>query len=258
MNKHKQFIELHKQKQPLLLGNVWDVQSALLFQKLGFSAIGTSSSAVATSRGYEDGEKIPFEDLVQIVKSIQTKIKIPLTVDIEGGYSRDVSEIKNNIKTLHQLGVVGINLEDSVTKTKRIILDPKKFSNTIQEIKSYLLKNNYNIFINVRTDPYLLGLENPLTETLRRIKLYEKAGADGIFAPCIVNEDEIKKLVESTKLPINVMCMPELPPFTKLESLGVKRISMGSLHYNIDLSNLEIQIKKIIADQSFNCLFVKS
>jgi 2-methylisocitrate lyase-like PEP mutase family enzyme len=54
-----------------------------------------------------------------------------------------------------------------------------------------------------------LGLENPLIETLKRIKLYEKAGADGIFAPCIIKEDEIKKLVESTALPLNVMCMPD-------------------------------------------------
>jgi len=253
---HKQFVDLHTQKQPLLLGNVWDVQSALLFQELGFSAIGTSSSAIAISQGYEDGEKIPFTDLLQIVKSIQSKVEIPFTVDIEGGYSRDISKIIRNIQLLYKMGVVGINLEDSISTTERIISDAEEFSNTIREIKSYFIKNNYNLFINVRTDPYLLGLENPLIETLKRIKLYEKAGADGIFAPCIVKEDEIKKLVESTALPLNVMCMPELPSFIKLKSLGVKRISMGSFLYDIPRSNLEGSIKTIVADQSFKSLFV--
>ena len=93
MDNYKKFKNLHNQDPSLLLGNVWNAQSALLFQKLGFNAIGTSSAAIATSLGYEDGEKMPFEDLFRIVKSIQSKINIPLTVDIEGGYSRNTSQI---------------------------------------------------------------------------------------------------------------------------------------------------------------------
>ena len=42
----KQFNELHNQDAPLFLGNVWDVNSALIFQKSGFKAIGTSSAAM--------------------------------------------------------------------------------------------------------------------------------------------------------------------------------------------------------------------
>ncbi len=52
---HKTFNELHFQDSPLFLANVWDVKSALTFQKLGFKALGTSSAAIATSMGYEDG-----------------------------------------------------------------------------------------------------------------------------------------------------------------------------------------------------------
>ena len=250
------FKNLHNQNSPLLLGNVWDVQSALLFQKLGFKAIGTSSAAIATSLGYEDGEKMPFDELLRIVKSIQSKIEIPLTVDIEGGYSRDIPEIVSNIILLHSLGVAGINIEDSKTNTEREILNAENFSKTIQEVKSHLVENNTDIFINVRTDFYIMGLNNPLEETLNRIKLYEKAGADGIFIPCIVQEDEIRRVVESTSLPINVMCMPTLPSFKDLESLGVKRISMGNFLYNNSISNIEKSINTIIDTQSFNSLFV--
>jgi len=173
MDNYNKFKNLHNQEKALLLANVWDVQSALLFQKLGYKAVGTSSAAIATSLGYEDGEKMPFEDLLRIVKNIQSKIDIPLTVDIEGGYSRNEQELINNILALHKLGVVGINIEDSMTNSTREIVAITKFGKTIAAIKSYLSKNNIDLFINVRTDFYIMGLANPLEETLKRIKIYE-------------------------------------------------------------------------------------
>ena len=256
MDNYREFRNLHNQESALLLGNVWNAQSALLFQKLGFKAIGTSSAAIATSLGYEDGEKMPFEDLLRIVKNIQSKIDIPLTVDIESGYSRNPSEIINNIMSLQKLGVVGINIEDSITIEERKIVNAQEFAKTIQTIKSYLYDNNIDIFVNVRTDFYIMGLANPFEETLKRIKIYEESGADGIFVPCIVAENEIQKVVESTTLPVNVMCMPNLPDFNTLQNLGVKRISVGPFLYNDMIGKLEKSIIEITKNKSFNSLFL--
>ncbi len=251
----KPFKVLHQQKKAFHLGNVWDVQSALLFQKLGFKAVGTSSAAIAASLGYDDGEDMPFEDLVWMVKKIHAKVNIPLSVDIEGGYSRNVDDIIENIKTLHQIGVAGINIEDSAVYEKREILDAGIFSDTILKVKSYLLKNGMNIFLNVRTDSYILGLDHPLEKTLERIKRYEESGADGVFVPCIVDEKEIAKVVQSTSLPINVLCMPNLPSFSTLTKLGVRRISSGHFIHHFIAGNLEQTINEIVEEQSFNSLF---
>lgn len=256
MDKHGNFKNLHNQDSALLLGNVWDVQSALLFEKLGFKAIGTSSAAIAASLGYEDGEKMPFRDLLRIVKNIQSRISIPLTVDIEGGYGKNTSEIINNIISLHALGIVGLNIEDSLTNSERNMVSAIEFGKIIQEIKSHLLNNNMDIFLNVRTDFYILGLANPLEETLKRIKIYEESGADGIFVPCIIAENEIQQMVKTTPLPINVMCMPELPDFVKLNKLGVKRISFGPFLYNNMIDKLEKNIIEITQKESFNPIFV--
>ncbi len=255
MNNYKIFKDLHNQDSALLLGNIWDVQSALLFQKLGFKAVGTSSAAIATSLGYEDGEKMPFEDLLRIVKNIQSKIEIPLTVDIESGYNRNTSEIINNIIALQRLGVVGINIEDSITNTEREIVNAQEFGKTIQFIKAHFSNNNIDVFLNVRTDFYIMGLTNPFEETLKRIKIYEESGADGIFVPCLVAENEIKKVVEASILPINVMCMPDLPNFNALQNLGVKRISIGPFLYNAMVDKLEKAIVEITENKSFNSIF---
>jgi len=255
MNKSKEFKEFHNQEDLLLIGNVWDVQSASIFEEKGYKAVGTSSAAIATSLGLEDGEQMSFEQLNEIVKKITSKTSIPLTVDIEGGYSRNVNEIIENIVTLHKNGVAGINIEDSVVDGDRKILDAKEFGKIISAIKTYLKENKIDLFLNIRTDFFIMGLSNPLEETIKRVEIYEKYGADGIFVPCITSEKDIKQVVETTALPVNVMTMPNLPNFNKLQELGVKRISMGPFIYNNITDYLKNTLQNIEKDQSFNCLF---
>ena len=70
--------------------------------------------------------------------------------------------------------------------------------------------------------------QQKIEETKKRIQLYENAGANGIFIPCIKNIADIKEIVTYTKLPINVMCVPNLPNFDTLTQLGVKRIGTSA------------------------------
>ncbi len=250
-----EFKKLHNQNSPLIICNVWDVASAKKAEKLNFQAIGTSSSAIAEMLGYEDGEKMTFSELEYIVKRITTSINIPLSVDLEAGYSRNPLKIANHIKRLVNLGVVGINLEDSIVDKKRTFVKSKDFEKTLLIITNQLKKENINIFINVRTDAFLLRHPNPIEETKRRIKLYEKSGISGVFVPCIEKEKDIKTIVESTTLPVNVMCMPNLPNFEKLQELGVKRISMGNFLFDNIYNKFEKVLSSISSQKSFKSIF---
>ena len=249
------FKKLHTQANPLIIGNVWDVQSALLFEKNGYQAVGTSSAAVAASMGYEDGEKIPFKELLKIVGNIQDKISIPLTVDIEKGYGSNNTHILNNINELLKLNISGINIEDSISDPKQTLQSSKSFCETINVIKNHITQSKSSLFINVRTDAYIMGIDKSFEETLSRVKQYTNSGADGIFIPCITDEIEIDHLVKSTHLPINVMCMPNLPDFDRLQKIGVKRISMGPFLYNTMIEKIENDIQKITKDNNFSVLF---
>jgi len=253
MNHFETFSQLHRNTTPLLLANIWDVQSAQVFEANGYKAIGTSSMAVAKSLGYEDGEKLSFDDLLQLAKRVTRTVDIPFTVDLEAGYSRTISGILENITKLHDVGVVGINLEDTISGTRQ--LQPvSEFEKTIAAVATHISQHKLGIFLNIRTDAFLLGMSTALSETLARITQYENAGADGIFVPCISNSNDIKEVVAATTLPINVMCIPGLPDFAKLASLGVKRIGMGPFLYNKVYETLGMFSKKIITDNNFSSI----
>jgi len=252
MNHYETFLQLHNNSTALLLGNCWDAGTAELLQQNGFKAIATSSAAVAQSYGYEDGEKMPFHLLVGTVKRIQQNITLPLSVDMERGFSNTVNGIVENIKQLHDLGVVGINLEDSANRT----IEPAAiFAERITAIANRLAQKNIPLFINARTDAFLLKLPGALEETIKRIKLYQTTGANGIFVPFIKEENDIAALTAATDLPINILPVPGLPGIATLTALGIKRISLGSSLYNAFKRETINKIQSILQQQSFDALF---
>jgi 2-methylisocitrate lyase-like PEP mutase family enzyme len=246
------FKKLHQSESLFVLPNVWNVKSALQVQELKFPAIATSSMAVANSMGYPDGEEMPFDTYFFIIKRIAAVIKIPLSIDMEMGYGSNDEKIITNIQKLTDLGIAGINMEDSVIrKAGRILNDAKLFAKTIEKIKNKLIAKGINLFINIRCDTYIQDVKNKQEETLSRLKLYETTGADGIFLPCISDESDIVTVVNNTKLPLNVMCVPGLPGFNTLNKLHVKRVSMGPFLFNKVYNQINELSKVITEDNSF-------
>lgn len=228
MSQFDKFKSLHHQDELLLLPNVWDARSAIIFQEKDFPAIGTSSAAVANSLGYEDGEQMPLSEYLFVINRIISSVKIPLTVDFEMGYGKTNDEISDNISKLIDLGVAGINIEDSaIQNSKRVLKDAHTFGSTVEYVKNKLASRNLKIFINIRCDTYILNVDNKQQETATRLKIYNTTGADGIFLPCITNEEDIREAIANTPLPLNVMSITGLPAFEILNKLGVKRVSMG-------------------------------
>ncbi|MBC9795712.1 isocitrate lyase/PEP mutase family protein [Sinomicrobium weinanense] len=255
MDLFEKFNQLHRSDLPLLLGNIWDVSSAKMFESRGFQALGTSSQAVAIANGYQDGEQLPFEILSSLARRVVESVQIPLTVDMEAGYADTVNKIIKNIQNLADIGVVGINIEDTVPGPDRKFQTIEAFSEKLSAIAEYISSNNLKIFLNVRTDGFLLNVPNALEETINRIQHYENAGASGIFTPCITSIPDIEAVVKATSLPINVMCMPGLPGFDILHRLGVKRISMGGFLFNRLQEDATRTVDQILGKQDFNPLF---
>ncbi len=215
--------QLH-QEGLLLLANVWDAGTARLVQSLGAKAIATTSAGVAWSLGYPDGDALPVAKLADAVSGISRVLRVPLTVDSESGYSDDPATVADNIARLIDAGAAGINLEDGDR-------DPALLCAKIEHIKSACSRRGVDVFVNARTDVYLAGLapeSKRVEETLARAKRYRESGADGLFVPGVVDNDQIRAIATGAGLPLNVLARPNLAPAAELERLGVRRLSAGS------------------------------
>ncbi|WP_022850828.1 isocitrate lyase/PEP mutase family protein [Limisalsivibrio acetivorans] len=249
------FKEMHNQDKPLILCNVWNAASAQAAEKAGFLAIGTSSGAIAGSMGYEDGEVITLSEMMHIVKSIAQATSLPFTVDFESGYSTDPAEVARNIEALAEIGVVGINLEDSRGSADRSLIPAEVYAENLETIRSLLQASDTEMFINARIDTYIMGVPDALAETQRRIKLYEEAGADGVFVPFVQSTDDISVLAKSTDLPLNVLPLPQFPDFDGLSKLGVRRISLADFLFKHMTTAMESAFSEVANGESCSSLF---
>src|ERR1700704_6256515 len=145
------FRSLHQGPALLLLPNAWDAVTARLIESLGAKAIATTSAGLAWSRGYPDGNALPDDQLIAATRDIARVIRVPLTVDIEAGYSDDPAAVARLVARVLALGAVGINIEDGAGS-------PDLLSKKIVAIRDHIAHSGDDLFINARTDVYLRGV----------------------------------------------------------------------------------------------------
>ena len=244
MNRNELFYNLNKKGNFFVLANVWDVLSAKLYEKNGYKAIGTSSAALSLINGEKDGENISFKQVLDNAKNIVLNVSIPLSVDIEKGYSTSNEQIISNVLEIASIGCSGINIEDSTIDGK--LRDVTDFSFLLQNIKKELLNAGYDQFIiNARTDTYIhLNKNDQLKETIKRAKLYQKHGANSLFVPCLSDIKEIKIISKEIDIPLNIMNVPNLKDLKSLAAAGVTRLSLGDSAFNFFIAHIEQNIKK--------------
>jgi 2-methylisocitrate lyase-like PEP mutase family enzyme len=227
----ERFRDLHTAPDLLVLPNAWDAGSAIIFEKEGFSAVGTTSAGIAYSLGYPDGEQLTLADLLEVEQRILRRLTIPLSVDIETGYGDDVAQIVSSVMQVLELGAVGINLEDGLSGASPRLFDVTEQCEKIDALSGLRKSIAVPFVINARTDVFWLQLgeaESRLAEALGRANAYLEAGADCIFAPGNLTPDLMRDLSAAIPGPLNVIATPNCPSVAELEELGVARLSLGS------------------------------
>lgn len=226
-----QFRLLHHVGMPLLLPNIWDPLSAALVQATGLPAVATSSSAMALSNGYRDGQKLPFEDLLKILRRITSTVQVPVTADIERGYASSDAELAGHIKEFIGTGIIGINYEDSLPGAAEMVPMEQQVK-SIAAIRKAADAEGLKLFINARVDVYIKGGaftdDQKLQEAIRRGKAYKEAGADGLYPILIMDPVHMETLVQEVGLPLNITMVPGIPDLAVLKAIGVARVSLAS------------------------------
>ena len=215
------FRELHYADEPFLLPNAWDVGSALAFAAAGFPAIGTTSFGVNAASGRPDAQGAGREATITLIRAM-TVLPVFVTADIEDGFSDDPAEVAGLVAGL---GVDGVNLEDSAAGR---LVDPAIPVAKIAAVK----RSAPDVFVNARVDSYWFHEDDTVEAVTRRALAYADAGADGVFVPGVTDPGTIAELAAAIPLPLNVLVVPGLT-LDDLQSLGVRRVSTGSLPYRV-------------------------
>jgi 2-methylisocitrate lyase-like PEP mutase family enzyme len=218
------FRALHRPAQPLLLPNPWDAGSARVLASLGFAALATTSSGFAATFGRPDGAVSGDEALAGAV-AIAAAVDLPVTADLENGYADQPDGVAATVTAAAQAGLAGCSIEDYSGRADSLY-DAAQAADRIAAAAHAAHAGQVRLVLTARAENYLRGHAD-LADTIARLQRYQEAGADVLYAPGLTRAADIRAVISSVDLPVNVLAMPAAPPVAELAELGVARISVG-------------------------------
>lgn len=237
----------------LLLPNAWDALSAKLFERAGFSAIATTSAGVAWSLGFADGEHIPWGDMLGVIERVVNAVRVPVTADIEGGFSSTTTDLVCRIEEVIGAGACGVNLEDGLDHGARL-RSSEEACERIDAVRRAATALGLPLVINARTDLHLRAGNDPvvLEETVARCRAYLAAGADCVYPIGLSDLALIGRLVSQVSAPVNIVGRRGTPSIQQLQAAGVARVSTATTPAVFMAGVLEEAMTKLIQSGSFD------
>lgn len=249
---------LHHGPRILVLPNAWDVASARVIEEAGFPAIATTSSGVAASLGYPDGQHISRKEMLEVVARIAQAVRVPVTADMEAGYGTTLDDMAESARAVMASCAVGLNLEDSVGEEDTSLAPLAQQVEKIRRIREVSNSLGVPLVINARTDVYLNSVGDAAARferTVERLRAYRDAGADCLFAPGVRDAETIAALVRAIEAPLNVLVQPGSPTIPELERMGVARASLGSAVSRAALGLVQRIAKELLERGTYSYLF---
>jgi 2-methylisocitrate lyase-like PEP mutase family enzyme len=229
IEKGKTFRELHQRQTAFIIPNPWDAGSARLLQHAGFEALATTSMGRAFSLGQRDGT-LGLQKTLEYASTIATASSIPVSADLENCFGDSPVAVAETIRLAAKTGIVGGSVEDSTGHRDHPIYDLEPAVERVAAAVRTARSFPFDFILTARAENYLHGRRD-LDDTISRLKAYERAGADVLYAPGLSTKEEIAAVVKSVKRPVNVVMGRTTGvqlSVSELSALGVKRVSVGS------------------------------
>lgn len=236
--KSRAFIALHERPGAFVVPNPWDAGSARLLASLGFEALATSSGACAGVLGRRDG-RVSRAEAIAHAKAIVEATDLPVAADLENGFGHTPEDAAATIRDAGGIGLVGGSIEDSSGDPAKPIYDPEHALRRVEAAIAAARALPVKFMFTARAENFIRG--NPdLADTIRRLKAYEKAGADVLFAPGLPDIAAVREVCASLERPFNFMVGIKGRSFSvaDLAAAGVKRISLATSLYRAAMTGL--------------------
>jgi len=220
------FRSLHRPGEPLLMPNPWDVGSARLLTSLGFEALATTSSGYAMTLGRRDGGVTREQALVHAAE-IVAATPLPVSADLENGFGDAPEVVAETIVLAREAGLAGCSIEDyGGDDGEPRIYERELAVERVAAAVEAAQAGPVRLVLTARAENHIRGVDD-LDDTIARLRAYEQAGADVLFAPGLRELDQIRTVVDAVARPVNVLMYPGAPPVAQLAKVGVARVSVG-------------------------------
>ncbi len=226
--KGKAFRALHQRKETFIIPNPWDIGSARILEHLGFEALATTSMGYAFSVGMRDNT-VGREETLAHALALTSATDLPVSADLENGFGDAPEFVAETIHLAAKAGLVGGSIEDATGKSENPIYDIKFAAERVRAAVEAARALPFPFTLTARAENYLHGRPD-LRDTIKRLEAYQEAGADVLYAPCLISKEDISAVVKSVDRPVNVLMGLQgvLLNKAELEAIGVRRISAGS------------------------------
>lgn len=215
------FADLHRHGL-FVMPNPWDIGSAKILESLGFPALATTSSGHAASLGRPD-QHVTLDELVEHASLIVSAVDVPVNIDAERLFAPDVAAIGPVVRRLAATGAAGLSIEDYDPATGAI--DPIDLA-ADRVAAAADAARPAGMILTARAEN-LLYRAGDLDDTIHRLLAYRDAGADVVYAPGLLDIDDIATVVREVGIPVNVLALPGTPSIAELAAVGVRRVSTG-------------------------------
>jgi 2-methylisocitrate lyase-like PEP mutase family enzyme len=208
------------------MANPWDAGSARLLQSLGFPALATTSAGYAATLGRLDGG-VQRDEAIAHAAGVVAAVDVPVSADLEDGFASTPDGVAETVRLAVGAGLAGCSVEDFTRDPSAPIHDLGLARERVAAAASVAHAGDVHLVLTARAENHLHG-QTDLDDTITRLQAYASAGADVVYAPGLVAADDIRRVVDSVEVPVNVLALPGVPSVRELASLGVARVSVGS------------------------------
>jgi 2-methylisocitrate lyase-like PEP mutase family enzyme len=221
------FRALHKRERAFIIPNPWDAGTARMLTHMGFEALATTSAGNAFTLGLNDG-KVGRERTLANVGAIASATELPVSGDLENGFGDSPEAAAETIRMAANAGLVGGSIEDATGRAEEPIYPVELAIERIEAAAEAAHGLPFSFTLTARAENFLYGRAD-LKDTIRRLRTYQEAGADVLYAPGLRTKEEIAAVVTSVDRPVNVlMGMGDLDlSLADLSEMGVRRVSTG-------------------------------
>ena len=222
------FRAMHERDSAFIIPHPWDVGTARLLAHLGFEALATTSAGYTFSLGQRDS-MVGRDSMLTHVQAIASATDLPVSADLENGYGDDPKTVAETIRMGAEAGLVGGSIEDATQRPDHPIYDLEAAVERVRAAARAAHSLPFPFTLTARAENYLWGRPD-LEDTIRRLRAFQEAGADVLYAPGLASKQDIAAVVSAVDRPVNVVMGLQGVQLSlaDLSEIGVKRVSVGS------------------------------